>query len=176
MNTPPAIPQRFSEGDWVRVVGLPELPPFVADAFNRRAPRVGDVAQVVDLREEAPEYELECRSGDHVEWLRAFASGEADLERCPPPDPDQGRGKRAAIAAFGLLAAACLAALLTPWARTLVVATRGEVPGFLELLMSLEDRPAMGMVIMVFLALFCLFLVILYFGLEAARSWLRDRR
>jgi hypothetical protein len=178
MNQTIESPPRLAEGDWVRLVRLPEpAPAFEPDAFNRRPPRVGDIAQVVDLREEAPEYELECRDGDRVEWLQPASAGQYGLEPCAAPDFAPARGKVAVGTLAAVFVSFVLSWLFTPWVRTLVSETgKGEAgKGLLELLVNFQSQADVGIAVLTFLCLFVAFLAAIYFTVEAMRDKRSER-
>lgn len=179
MNQTFQAARRYTDGEWVRIVALPDpMPPFEPDAFNRRAPRVGDIAQVVDVRDEAPEYELECREGDRVNWLRPVAAGEFGLEPCEPFDDAPPPAKVTAGVAAALVVAAVLSWLLTPWVWSLLPAARrgdGSL-GLQALIMSLNSAPAMMILGLAFLIVFMAILAGLLYATEAMRAARSERR
>jgi len=68
--------------DVVRIKSLRVPMQVEPDGISTRAPRVGDVATVIEIHESPPGYELECSgSGGTTEWLRAFAPSDVELER-----------------------------------------------------------------------------------------------
>jgi hypothetical protein len=65
----------FSQYDAVRIIAFSAMTHTEADVFNRRPPRVGDVATVVELYSSPPGYELECSDENGItEWLVASKS------------------------------------------------------------------------------------------------------
>jgi hypothetical protein len=171
--------RRFLDGEWLRIVALPDpMPPFEPDAFNRRAPRVGDIAQVVDVRDEAPEYELECREGDRVNWLRPMAAGEFGLEPCQPFDDAPPPAKVTTGVVGALVAAFVLSWLLTPRVWSLLPAGRpGDAArGLHDLVMSLNSTPAMMILGLAFLIVSLVFLAALLYAIEAMRAARSERR
>lgn len=72
----------FTQYDVVKVKGFSTEKHTEADAFNRRASKVGDLATIVEIYTNPPGYELECSDSNGVtEWLVAFGPGEIELER-----------------------------------------------------------------------------------------------
>jgi hypothetical protein len=54
---------------------------FQPDGTSVRAPRVGDVAPVIEVYSSRPGYELECSGKDGITiWLWAFAPQDVELE------------------------------------------------------------------------------------------------
>ena len=68
--------------DVVRLTALLQPADFKPDGVSVRAPRIGDVATIVEVYESPPGYELECSGSDGItEWLRAFAPSDVELEK-----------------------------------------------------------------------------------------------
>jgi hypothetical protein len=171
--------RRYIDGEWVRILALPDpMPPFEPDAFNRRAPRVGDIARVVDVRDDAPEYELECREGDRINWLRPVAAGEFDLEPCAPFDDAPTPATLTGGVAAALAVAAVLSWLLTPWVWSVLPSSRSgdATMGLHRLVMSLNSTPAMMILGLAFLIVFLAILAVLLYATEAARAARSERR
>lgn len=73
--------RQFSQYDVVKLKTLPSSRVDASDPFNRRSPRVGDVATIIEVYETPPGYELECSGeGGITEWMLAFSPEEADFE------------------------------------------------------------------------------------------------
>lgn len=71
----------FKIYDVVRVKELRKQFDFQLDDTSVCAPRVGDVATIVEVYHWPPGYELECSGEDGVTiWLHAFAPEEIELE------------------------------------------------------------------------------------------------
>lgn len=71
----------FKQYDAVRVIKINVPSVQIDDAFNLRAPRVGDVAYIVEAYSNPKGYELECCDSDGItRWLRAFGPDEIELE------------------------------------------------------------------------------------------------
>jgi hypothetical protein len=72
---------KFSQYDAVKIVSFPAGRFPEADVISRRAPRVGDVATIIEIYAKPPGYELECCDGNGItEWLMAFQTDEVELE------------------------------------------------------------------------------------------------
>jgi hypothetical protein len=67
--------------DVVRIKKLRKPVGFRPDDIDVRAPRIGDVAAVVEVYSNPPGYELECNGKDGITiWLQAFAPEDVELE------------------------------------------------------------------------------------------------
>jgi len=74
--------QAFEQYDVVRVKALRKPVHVEPDGINRRAPRVGDVAAILEVYDDPPGYELECSGTDGItEWLCAFSPGDIELDK-----------------------------------------------------------------------------------------------
>lgn len=72
---------RFSQFDVVRLTNIHKPLALQNDGINRRLPKIGDVAAVVEIYPCPLGYELECTDEEGVtEWLLTFASTDIDLE------------------------------------------------------------------------------------------------
>lgn len=72
----------FDLYDEVRITALHKSVHFEPDNTSRRAPRVGDVATIVEVYTNPAGYELECSDADGItEWLWAFAPDDVELEK-----------------------------------------------------------------------------------------------
>lgn len=72
---------KFEQYDVVRVTALPLRLDAQTDAFNLRAPVVGDIATIIEVYTSPPGYELECSDRDGVtQWMIAFHPDEIKLE------------------------------------------------------------------------------------------------
>ena len=72
---------QFAQYDTVRVVGLHKAVDFERDSFNQRAPRIGDIACIVEVYSDPSGYELECSADNgETEWLLAFSPNDIELE------------------------------------------------------------------------------------------------
>jgi hypothetical protein len=73
---------QLAQYDRVRITAIHEPAAFVADAFNVRPPRVGDVACIVEIYIDPPGYELECVDADGATvWLVSISTAVIALER-----------------------------------------------------------------------------------------------
>ena len=67
--------------DVVRITELRQPIDFQPDGISVRAPRVGDVATIVEIYRNPPGFELECSGRDGVTtWLWAFAPQDIGFE------------------------------------------------------------------------------------------------
>lgn len=74
--------QAFKQYDVVRLKALREPVHFESDGISRRAPRVGDVAAIIEVYKDPPGYELECSGSDGItEWLCAFSPNDIEFEK-----------------------------------------------------------------------------------------------
>jgi hypothetical protein len=72
---------QFAQYDTVRIVSIRNTKRLETDAFNIRAPRVGDIACIIEVYSDPPGYDLECSNSDGIsEWLLAFPPEEIELE------------------------------------------------------------------------------------------------
>ncbi|MBX7228448.1 MAG: DUF4926 domain-containing protein [Burkholderiaceae bacterium] len=72
---------QFAQYDVVMVKSFLTEKLAEADAFNRRPPRVGDVATIIEIYSNPIGYELECSDADGItEWMVAFEPHEVELE------------------------------------------------------------------------------------------------
>jgi len=72
---------QFAQFDSVRLIRLHKAVAFEHDSFNRRPPRIGDIASVVEVHSNPPGYELECCAANgETEWLLAFAPSDIELQ------------------------------------------------------------------------------------------------
>lgn len=72
---------QFAQYDVVKVKGFSTDKHAEPNAFDRRPPKVGDVATIVEIYSNPAGYELECSDADGVtEWMIAFAPHEVELE------------------------------------------------------------------------------------------------
>jgi hypothetical protein len=68
--------------DTVRIKAFRHPVDVEPDKFNRRPPRVGDIACVIEIYANPPGYELECSDGNGItEWLHAFSPEDIELDR-----------------------------------------------------------------------------------------------
>jgi len=71
----------FKQYDVVRVIGIKSNQIFQPDSFNRRGPRIGDLATILEIYSEPFGYELECSDPNGItEWLGGFGPDEMELE------------------------------------------------------------------------------------------------
>jgi hypothetical protein len=72
---------QFAQYDVVKVKSFLTEKLAEVDACNRRPPRVGDVATVIEIYSNPIGYELECSDTDGItEWMIAFEPHEVELE------------------------------------------------------------------------------------------------
>jgi hypothetical protein len=72
---------QLAQYDTVRVVGLHKAVNFERDACNHRAPRIGDIACIIEVYSEPVGYELECSAANgETEWLLSFSLSDIELE------------------------------------------------------------------------------------------------
>ena len=106
----------------------------VEKGFDRRLPRVGDVASVIEVyRSPSLGYELECCNPDGTnEWLVAFAPEDADFEVVSTPDEVQRTKMRArTVASFS-----------AGTIRILVGVGHGQLDGGVPFEVSADSVPA----------------------------------
>ncbi|WP_431476394.1 hypothetical protein [Massilia eburnea] len=73
--------KKFEQYDVVRVLEIRAAIGALDDAFNLRAPAIGDVATIIEVYTSPPGYELECSDGNGItQWLMAFSPEDVDLE------------------------------------------------------------------------------------------------
>lgn len=72
---------QHAQYDVVKVKAIRRDVSFEPDDTNRRPPRVGDIATIVEIYANPPGYELECRDHEGItEWLLAFRPEDIELE------------------------------------------------------------------------------------------------
>lgn len=71
----------IAQYDIARVTQLRTAGPQLVDAFNLRAPAVGDIATVLEIYDNPPGYELECSDENGItQWQMAFRAEDIVLE------------------------------------------------------------------------------------------------
>lgn len=74
--------QACKQYDVVRLKALREPVHFESDGISGRAPRVGDVAVIIEFYKNPSGYELECSGGDGItKWPRAFSPNDIEFEK-----------------------------------------------------------------------------------------------
>jgi len=72
---------QHAQYDVVKVTAIRRAVSFEPDDTNRRLPRVGDIATIVEVYANPPGYELECSDHEGItEWLLAFRPEDIELE------------------------------------------------------------------------------------------------
>ena len=72
---------QFKQYDVVKIKNFTTKKRKRGDVFNKRSPKVGDVATIVELYKDPLGYELECCDANGItEWLIAFQPNEVELE------------------------------------------------------------------------------------------------
>jgi hypothetical protein len=72
---------QHAQYDVVKVKVIRRAVSFEPDGTNRRPPRVGDIATIVEVYADPSGYELECCDPDGItEWLLAFRPEDIELE------------------------------------------------------------------------------------------------
>ncbi len=76
----------FEARDVVRLVRFVKTFEYVKDPYNRRRPKVGDVATILKVyRSGTLGYQLECKDGrGETQWVLSFRIDEIDLELVHP--------------------------------------------------------------------------------------------
>lgn len=71
----------FKVYDVVRLIAIDNDELLLSDAFNIRAPKVGDIATILEIYSDPPGFELECcdKSGS-TEWLLGVQENDVLLE------------------------------------------------------------------------------------------------
>jgi hypothetical protein len=74
----------FKQFDVVEVIGFNAKSEFRPDDCNKREPRIGDIATILEVYSEPDGYELECSDSNGItEWLGGFSPDEIKLALAP---------------------------------------------------------------------------------------------
>lgn len=72
---------KFKQYDAVRVKSILVPIESLNDELNRKSPKVGDVAYIIEIYENPPGYELECSDADGItQWLKVFRPHDVEFE------------------------------------------------------------------------------------------------
>ncbi len=72
---------QFAQYDVVKIIRFLTKNSVQMDVFNKREPRVGDVAAIIEIYTDPLGYELECCDEQGItEWMIAFGPDEIELE------------------------------------------------------------------------------------------------
>jgi len=72
---------KFEQYDVVRILEIRASALSLDDAFDLRAPVIGDIATIIEVYNSPPGYELECSDSNGItQWLIAFSPDEVELE------------------------------------------------------------------------------------------------
>ena len=73
--------KNIKQYDVVKIIKINNLNNFTIDSFNKKVPKIGDIATIVEIyNNPSLGYELECTNGNGTNYLHSFFDSDIELE------------------------------------------------------------------------------------------------